>query len=693
MLFLPLPLENHITAAEFDPAILDDFRIIYTPRGRSEKAKRYRRVYDCVCAFDIETTGIKEIEQSVMYIWQMQIDTKLTIFGRTWAEFQTVLYKLRDKLQRTGSYLFIYVHNLSYEFCWLKGIYDFEPVEVFAVQRRKVLTCRMYDCIEFRCSYILSNMSLAEYTKKMRVFHVKLSDFDYNVPRFPWTGLTVEELRYCQNDVLGLVEAIRAEMEVEGDTLRTIPLTSTGFVRRDVRNAINNAPDCNRNFAKRLFPTESQFRRLREAFRGGDTHGSRYYCDQILENVTSYDRSSSYPDVLINYQYPVTPFVEQRYHIDRQLLETMIYKRGRACLFAIRLRNVRLRNRWWGCPYLSKDKSREIKNGVFFNGRILSADSLETTITDVDYRIINREYLFEPEIVQLYSATYGDIPRCVKEQILKYYRLKTELKGVKGSEVLYMKSKNKLNSIYGMMATSPAREEIRYTSGDRDFHYAETPLGDLLKEGKDRAFLPYQWGVWCTAWARLLLHEGINLVAESQKEGGAELVDFIYCDTDSVKFIGSVDWSDFNSTLQQRSETSGAYADDPRGNRHYMGVYEADETYEQFKTLGAKKYAGIINGKLTVTIAGVNKKKGGKELAARGGLPALRYDFTFVDAGGVEAVYNDLPEFTRYTIDGHDLEIISNVYLRPSTYTVGSTMEFRRILEMSMIDVDKILRT
>lgn len=51
------------------------------------KAKRYarKRYYmDIVCAFDIETTYIPEIGQSVMYIWQFQLGEEITIIGRTW---------------------------------------------------------------------------------------------------------------------------------------------------------------------------------------------------------------------------------------------------------------------------------------------------------------------------------------------------------------------------------------------------------------------------------------------------------------------------------------------------------------------------------------------------------------------------------------------------------------------------------
>ena len=159
--------------------------------------------------------------------------------GRTWTELREFMSRLLDVVG--DNTLVVLVHNLSYEFQFLRTIYDFQPDEVFALAKRKVAKITMYDeAFEFRCTYIHSNMSLAAYCKKMHVQHQKLDgeEFDYKVIRYPWTELTERQLEYCQNDVLGLVEAYTAEMKADHDTLETIPLTSTGYVRRDVKRAM-----------------------------------------------------------------------------------------------------------------------------------------------------------------------------------------------------------------------------------------------------------------------------------------------------------------------------------------------------------------------------------------------------------------------------------------------------------------------
>ena len=74
----------------------------------------------------------------------------------------------------------------------MKGIYSFLPDDVFAVASRKVVKADMWNCFEFRCSYKLTNMSLKQFTSKMKVEHQKLSgeEFDYSVKRYPWNWNT-----------------------------------------------------------------------------------------------------------------------------------------------------------------------------------------------------------------------------------------------------------------------------------------------------------------------------------------------------------------------------------------------------------------------------------------------------------------------------------------------------------------------
>ena len=647
-----------------------------------------RRYIGITTAFDIETTLIDSVEQSVMYIWQWQFGEDYTVIGRTWDEFLDLQKRIKAVLPE-DRWLVVYVHNLSYEFQFLKGIYSFYPDDVFAVASRKVVKADMWGCFEFRCSYKLTNMSLKQFTSKMMVKHQKLSgeEFDYGVKRYPWTELTDEELEYCINDVLGLVEAVNALMARDGDTLQTIPLTSTGYVRRNAKRALKDG-SVHHNFVYSILPDIETYRALREAFRGGNTHANRYYAGDIVENVHSADRSSSYPAVMCNCEFPMsafTPILPKDLNPD--YISRCITIRHKALLLRIGIKNLRLRDPFWGCPYLSKDKCRNIHKAVDTedNGRILEAEYLETTITDIDLKIIMEEYKGEIIFLQGWYASYKKLPQALINEVIKYYKDKTELKGVAGQEIFYDKAKALLNSLYGMMAQDPVKHNLIFKQvGDWEEDSSLTDE-EILGKSNQRAFLAYQWGVWVTAHSRDALERGIRLVHETD---GA---DFIYCDTDSVKYTGCVDWSNYNSDRMLECSESGSMATDPKGITHYMGVFETEDlkdtgfAYRYFKTLGAKKYAYVEREGEGVhcTIAGVNKKKGGKELDKYGGLSAFAEGFVFREAGGTQAVYNDTPPMDHVDIEGRSLPVTANVAILPSEYTLGITGEYERIIKYS----------
>lgn len=674
-----------VKCADFAPE--EYFQNVPIVKNRKGNPGGNKRHYIAVTtAFDIETTLIDEITQSVMYIWQWQLGDEYTVIGRTWDEFIDTQDRIRKALP-ADKWLVVYVHNLSYEFQFLKGIYNFSPDEVFAIASRKLIKCDMWNCFEFRCSYKLTNMSLAQFTRKMGCKHQKLSgdDFDYSKKRFPWTPLTDSELAYCIHDVQGLVEAVNLQMARDGDTLQTIPLTSTGYVRRNAKRAMKNGKE-HHNFVYSIAPDIEIYKALREAFRGGNTHANRYYADDIIENVHSADRSSSYPAVMCNCEYPMSAFIPiMPSDLTPDYIARCITIRHKALLLRIGIKNLSLKNRFWGCPYLSTDKCRNVHKPVetVDNGRLLEAEYLETTVTDVDLRIIQQEYHGDVLFLQGWYASYKPLPQALIDEVISYYKDKTELKGVKGMEIYYDKAKALLNALYGMMAQDPVKHSIIFQQvGDWEIDNSVSD-SELLDKNNRRAFLAYQWGVWVTAHSRAELERGIRLVHETE---GAT---FLYCDTDSVKYTGNVDWSAYNREKVKECLKSGAYATDPAGITHYMGVFEAEDNpdtgfaYRYFKTLGAKKYAYVVReGEGThCTIAGVNKAKGGKELDAHGGLAAFTEGFIFRDAGGTQAVYNDEPEIAEYTIDGHTIKITSNVAILPSEYTLGITGEYERIIK------------
>lgn len=661
----------------------DKYRMHLWLKGR-KGARLCHRVY----SFDIETTRLPEIEQSVMYIWQFAVDDQIICVGRTWDEYRLFIDRLTEGLT-DNQYLVVFVHNLSYEFQFLRSIFRFEDDSVFIVRSRKILRA-VTGHIEYRCSYLHSNMSLAEFTNKFGVSYEKVKGFDYNKLRFPWTDLTDFEYSYIVGDVIGLNQALIKEMQIDGDNVASIPYTSTGYVRRELKHAMRKYSPVS---LKTMQPDVRIFQMLLEAFRGGNTHGNRYYVGEIVRDVHSIDRSSSYPDVEINDLFPMGKwFYEEKGTFDTKQLLRIIRDQKRAFVARVAFRNVRLTDPSWGCPYLTKDKSRSVfcftKDGqededrekyMYDNGRILYCDYMETTITDVDLKIILDEYTIDDiTILECAHCRYGRLPKEWISVVNDLYKQKTELKGLPDKEIYYTKAKNKLNATYGDTVQNPARVRDIWKNGD----YAADlrPLEERLEESQKNTYKSFAWGVWTTAWARLRLEEMIVKAHHAiDPDTGLEFNGFVYTDTDSVKYCGEINGvADYNKIRMENSLEHGGAATDPNGVTHYMGVYEDEGTYKLFKTLGAKKYVYLDqNNQLHATIAGVNKKLAPDELRC---IKNFKVGFTFQSAGGTESVYNDT-DYGWYHIDGHDIYISTNVVIRPSSYQIGIASEFDRILK------------
>lgn len=652
-----------------------------------KRGKRSRDYLDIVTAFDIETTRtqVDGTDHAFMYVWQWAFENDVVI-GRTWDQWLEFVRRINRALAGGTARLVCYIHNAGYEFSFIKGVWDFSPGDVFCVEKRRPLRFDV-DRIECRCSYLHSGLSLKAWLRDMKAPHQKLDGgkFDYSITRYPWTPLTRREVMYCVNDVRGVVDAIRIEMKRDGDTLATIPLTKTGYVRRVMKQALHD--NVSYSLMSDIQPDYDLYIALREAFRGGDTHASRFYAGRVLNNVLHCDRSSSYPDEMCNREFPMSRFKRIEHPAPQDL--KVCFKHRKAFIIRVAFEHLALRSLWsYGCPYISKSKCRKVINPMEDNGRLLAADYAEMTITDIDYRIIINQYDGDMTILDMWSSRYALLPDPVRDVVRKLYRDKTALKGIPGQELIYLLSKGMINACYGMCAQDPAKLEIEYVGGEEAFRM--NPNSDrrkILEASNRKRFLPYQIGVWVTAWARYDLHDAINTVDNTP--GAA----FVYCDTDSVFYLGDVDWSKYNTERRERSTANGAFADDRKGKRHYMGVMEPEDPARRFATMGAKKYAWQDpHGTLHITIAGVAKDMGARELESMGGLEKfvdMDNPPLFVRAGGTEIRYNDGVDMW-ITADGHPLHITDSAVIRDSTYQMGETEDYKRLLKKAEFNVELI---
>ena len=650
----------------------------------SMKANYYVNV---MSAFDIETTRLDLSDSpaehdyhAFMYVWQWQLGDN-TIIGRNWQSFEILINLLSNALYEIAEdkslpeipRLVCWIHNAAHEFAFLSGVYHFKPEEGFYREVRHPIWFSMNKCIEFRCSYLQTNMSLRKLTKQYGVPE-KLSGqkFDYDRIRFPWTDLSEYELEYATTDVTSLVEVMRIRMEKDGDTLQTIPLTSTGYVRRDVRRALQPLFLQIRD----ILPDEDQYRLLRKAFRGGNTHCNKAKSGRILRNVYSYDMASCYPAQQLTKQYPMSKFrwLDDRLTLDRIL---RFLKLNYAVVGLYEFTNIRLKKKSTPIPYLSLARTESVGFRCD-NGRLLYADFCRMALTEIDLEIVLAQYDYDLiDVKSAMVAQKGYLPEEYKQVIRKYYHNKTFLKGTQDpdEQYLYQKDKEKLNAIYGMSAQDPIHADVKYDDGIWTVSGYNRPKEEIEKTLLKAKF-PYQWGVYTTAYARQALQEGIDLAGKQM----------VYCDTDSIKTEGPVDIERINGYRRKLAKAYGGVEKDRKGQDHFIGIFEYEGTYDRFISCGAKRYAYEQDGHMSITVAGVTKEvneETGVPFAVEelGCLENFHEGMKWVKAGGIAAVYNDHDDF-MYTDpeSGQQLHIGKNVALVPSTYEMTYENDYRKLL-------------
>ena len=141
---------------------IDEFNVVVNSiKCDMQKVKKDKvYYYNIPCAFDIETTSFYDNNEKVglMYIWQFGIDGRV-FMGRNWNEFTELLDKLRNEFDiNIENRLVIYVHNLAFEFQFIRKL--FRWYNVFSIDSRKPIYATTCYGFEFRCSYLLAVIHL-----------------------------------------------------------------------------------------------------------------------------------------------------------------------------------------------------------------------------------------------------------------------------------------------------------------------------------------------------------------------------------------------------------------------------------------------------------------------------------------------------------------------------------------------------
>ena len=684
---------NLISYTHFNPPTFELFR----NRGK-------KKVYQTYITLDTETSHTLDNEKGWIYQWAFCYD-KTIVYGRNPLQLIECFKKIA--LANSDGKIICYVHNLSYDFEYLYQFFQEKfSTKILALNSHKVLTFEC-DNIEIRCSYKLSNCSLDKWSRDLNTPHKKLvGAVDYSITRYQDSKLHRNDWRYMFYDVVVLQECIQKQMQLENDTLLSIPYTSTGYVRRDVRSRFKADKQNRVDFQKTKLDKEV-YKRCRKAFAGGLTHGNRFYADKTLQGTRRHrDFDSHYPTQQMVYECPIGKFF--KYYDGKNnksiTLEKILSLSKSYCyLITFIVTKAELRDKKITLPTLQAYKLYQGKlsspDTIEDNGRILKfSGSSVLTMTDSDFEIFCRQYKADIRIVDIYTARKGRYPAYMQDTILYLYsrksELKEELKKVTfGTPEYYEKAlnlmlvKNKLNAIYGMTATNPVREEYLLQDGGEWEHKkpCDSDISDSLEKfyKSYNSFNRYQFGVWTTATARRELIEFVECIGYEN---------YIYADTDSIFYFSTPEIEKKIEKLiekkQAYAKSINAYAKINGKKKYFDNFQDEKEDITTFRFLHSKCYGYITSdGAMKITVAGVSQKGRGnttreKELKS---LDNLSHGFVFKKCGGTLTKYNYHDIATEY-IKGHKTIYSSSAVICDNEKTLnGLIAREEQLIEWSVL--------
>ena len=613
-------------------------------RGNNESAN------DCVIMFDTETSkkGVNPViikkdgsrkwvnVENHVVAWTISIRSfsknLVTLYGHKPSELVSCMIKIHESMD--GEHTIMYAHNLAYDWVFIrKFIFDQMgfPVEQLNTKSHYPIVIKFENGIIFKDSLILAQRGLEKWALDLGVEHKKaVGKWDYSKIRDQKKRFTPDELAYIENDTLAGVECIDTTMQALNKDIWSIPYTATGIPRGAVQKLAKE--NGGRELFLRLAADFKQYLKLTMVYHGGYVHGNRYFIDILIDWIETwcYDFVSSYPFVLLAFKYPMEGFKMFR---DCEPEDILKYMDEYAFMFKFRVSGLKLKDPKEPMPAFQQSKSFNVINGVIDNGRMLQADYAEIYLTELDLDIICRQYKWtNAECVEVERSYKDYLPRWLTDYIFQLFEDKCRLKG--GDKVLYSIAKSKLNSVYGLMVQKCIRDDLKEDYETGEYVPMEKDPEGLYNEyiNKRTTVLPYQWGVWCTAYA---FHNLFDLGACTGSEDGMKL--WWYSDTDSC--YGSK-WDveaveRYNQKCKDLLTANGYGPVTINGHEFWLGVAEhtgLEDEYSEFKTQGAKRYCGRCkdDGELHITVAGVPKK-------------------------GVSCLNNDINEFTPGKVFSGDI--------------------------------------
>ena len=653
--------------------------LTFKDQQKNHKITKYATKYICL---DTETSHTDNTTGWV-YQWAAKLSS-LYVYGRKPSEIIDFMQRVAEHYKlSTNKKIILYIHNASYDLQYLKlFLRQYDPTASFlAIDSHSIIQC---DVIGFKiiCSYKLTNMSLAALSENYADTYIKaVGEIDYTVTRFQDDELSFNDWFYMFSDVASQDDGIQGYLKMQGYKYAfKAPITSTGFVRANCRKAAKNDDYWRDEFLNMRLSLE-QYNLCRQGFMGGVCIASFKYSRKTIrsDKLRHKDFTSSYP---ARQELDYFPTGKPMWYGDVKSVEELedlcaTY----CCVFILTLDNVHIKT-GVTAPCIPSSKCIHKEDYLKLNGKIVEASTLTIVVTELDYKWIKRQYDYDEAIgvADMLIFERGPMPDWLIKEVFEYFNNKCTLADI--NPLLYVKSKNMLNGIYGMTATAIIREvfkmdgEYKLSKQEQTKDDKETALNKYYNSYNN--FMPYQYALWTTAHARDALFTMIECVGYDN---------FLYCDTDSVFYIETPEnkkrMDDYADYCRQRAIDAGAYV----GNK-YLGEPTDEPPIRAFRAIHSKCYAMEEYNKKTgeyelqVVIAGIPKgatkwidgapvfMTNAQEL---GDIDNLDDGFIFKHCGGTRCVYNERP-ITTMNINGHPTELSSSAVIENIEKEISDTM-------------------
>ena len=654
--------------------------------------------------------------------------------------------------------LITYIHNASYDLSYLipyiNTLPDFGQSNQGIIESPNKILSYVRGSLEFRCSYRLSGRSLEKWSKEMNIEHKKqVGLYDYDAVLYPDSELDENSQKYDLYDILSLEECLSKQLQYHNDTLVTVPLTATGYIRRTLRRSCNKDKYYRNTYFYDNRLNAELYDFMLKSFAGGMTHNNRFYRDIVVragktyeytegmkirvKNIGHRDFKSHYPTQMTCYEFPLgVPQLIYKNDMGFYMTigEILSYYPKFSSMSMIRFYNAKLKDYRISMPFMQFSKCYEahFDSKLLDNGRILQASGEWLMYLDnLTLQILSEQYDLEYEVIEVYRMLNKPLPECIISVIDKYFKGKSDYKNLVHelteefgkldpktieAEFELLQEKKGLNAIFGCCATNPLREEYELTE-DCEYKLSQSYTDlEAIQEGLDRFykgrnnFLSYAVGVWVTARARYELYEYIKVIGYEK---------CLYCDTDSIFYIKDKKTEEAIEALNAEKRKKAHFVTLDNGKVEYYDEFTSEPDCRAFKGLHSKCYGVVTSKGLELTIAGVPARTlidvnedgslvyFSREEELRGkvkndirALNRLKDGFHFKVNSGVSAIYIGAEGYQTerkpmiLNIDGHEVHTAGGCVIRKLESKVVHDVDFN--IRMNQIfedgfDIDSIM--